>query len=593
MTETGGEHAREACDELRAAGNAAYRAADWAAAERLYTEAWAASGGRDCLALCNRCAVRLRRGDGAGATADAREAVRVAPYYAKAHYRLAQALERAGCWREALSAVRECARLVRETGAVPPDVAALRRSLERAWVQHHYGPATAALGGRVVVRMCDDTQGDTQGNSDSDNNSNSTEDANDRGKGVFVAETIATATATATTTTTTATTKTKTKTESGNDQAKETKQQQAPKQQQQAQPVKRGETIFTETPLVSHMEAGCDAAVRARTCAHCLRSVLTGALAQALLDAPAPGRALCAQLTALLTRVAADPPPPLCCCPHCGTAYCSPACRDAAWTAYHCMLCPGETSKTSSTTKDSSDSEEAASADATETKQAMAEYEALADRLGLTNPLCIARMAAGVAATVLRDGTLLSTALEPYSAFEWNPWPVAEETRFCALLRRAMCGSAFYRAARAVANKAEVVDAVTSRETFRMLHGVLQRNASRVQPVSDVHMYLCSVLPVARVAPLLSADWAVALAPGGTALFRVANTVNHSCVPNCQFASTTNDHRLAVIATRDIAPGAELLVSYIDESRPYADRQKELLERYCFHCACPKCQARQ
>lgn len=229
----------------------------------------------------------------------------------------------------------------------------------------------------------------------------------------------------------------------------------------------------------------------------------------------------------------------------------------------------------------------------TETGAAVAEYEALADRLGLTNPLCIARMAAGAVAAVLRDGTLLSAALEPYAAFEWSPWPVAEEARFCALLARAMRGSAFYRGAHAVANREDVVAAAASRETFRMLHGVLQRNASRVQPVSDVHMYLCSVLPVARVAPLLRTDWAAALAPGGTALFRVANTLNHSCQPNCQFASTTNDHRLAVVATRDIPPGAELLVSYIDESLPFADRQKELLERYCFRCSCPKCSARQ
>ena len=509
-------------DEYRNAGNAAFRAEDWHAAEQLYLHAWDASEGRDFLSLCNLSAVHMKMASTASdassrdkfvadAVEDAREATRVAPNYAKGYYRLAQALQMMSQLREALSAVRECQELLAHPpagmvgGGVPADVTKLRHSIEDAWLQQHYGESTKTLGGTVEVRMCPEEQ--------------------KRGKGVFTLPAM-----------------------------------------------KTGQTLFFETPIVSHIEAGCPDDVRKRTCSHCLRSMLTPELARKLLNAPVPGRKLCDQLTELLERVISDPPPKPSHCPHCGETYCCDKCRDEAWERYHCMLCP-------------------ASDDA---KNALAEFNHLADKLGLTNPLVISKMVAGVAVDVLRNGKLLSAAMEPYSAFEWNSWPAEQDEQFCAFLKRVMLGSKFYTEANAtavVSNKEQVIEAATSVEMFRMLHGVLQRNASRVQPVSEVHMYLCSTLPVERVSPILSADWAVALAAGGTALFRVANTVNHSCAPNCQFASTANNHTLSVIAITDIAANEELLVSYIDETQPYEQRQKELRERYCFTCNCSKCSA--
>ena len=288
----GGEHKLALWDELRAAGNAAFRAEDWAAAERLYTEAWEASEGRDALALCNRSAVRLRRGDVEGAAADAHEAVFVVPGYAKAHFRLAQALERAGAWREALGAVRACERLTRETGAVPSDVAVLRRRVERAWLREHYGPATAALGGRVVVRMCCDGGAKEGGDGGDDRDDNADDD---RGKGVFLVgpndgECI--------------------HEEKQEQEGKQQEEKEKQKQKPEYQPVKSGQIIFIEEPLVSHMDADTPEEVRARTCAQCMRGVLTRAHAAALLAAPVPGRALCPALTAVLEHAAAAPQEP-------------------------------------------------------------------------------------------------------------------------------------------------------------------------------------------------------------------------------------------------------------------------------------------
>lgn len=71
-------------------------------------------------------------------------------------------------------------------------------------------------------------------------------------------------------------------------------------------PVAPGDVIFTETPLVSHRRPGvrehlisCDACMRSRD------------------DAPVAWPS----------------------CTACGTTYCSDACRTAAWTAHHRILC--------------------------------------------------------------------------------------------------------------------------------------------------------------------------------------------------------------------------------------------------------------
>jgi hypothetical protein len=46
-----------------------------------------------------------------------------------------------------------------------------------------------------------------------------------------------------------------------------------------------------------------------------------------------------------------------------------------------------------------------------------------------------------------------------------------------------------------------------------------------------------------------------------------------------------------VIALRDIQPGEEILISYLDSSleKPYAERQKRLSEQWKFNCTCPVC----
>jgi len=77
---------------------------------------------------------------------------------------------------------------------------------------------------------------------------------------------------------------------------------------------------------------------------------------------------------------------------------------------------------------------------------------------------------------------------------------------------------------------------------------------------------------------------------GGSGLFRLGNSMNHSCCPNVVVATCFKDHRIKVIALRTISKGEQLCFSYIDETQPFCARQKELKEKYLFDCTCNKCQ---
>ncbi|KAF9906906.1 SET and MYND domain-containing protein 3 [Linnemannia zychae] len=64
--------------------------------------------------------------------------------------------------------------------------------------------------------------------------------------------------------------------------------------------------------------------------------------------------------------------------------------------------------------------------------------------------------------------------------------------------------------------------------------------------------------------------------------------MNHSCLPNCVY--TFKGSRVECRVIRDIQPGEELTISYIDQIGTTQERQKQLKEQYYFTCVCPLCQ---
>ncbi|CAH0391452.1 unnamed protein product [Bemisia tabaci] len=79
----------------------------------------------------------------------------------------------------------------------------------------------------------------------------------------------------------------------------------------------------------------------------------------------------------------------------------------------------------------------------------------------------------------------------------------------------------------------------------------------------------------------------------GSALYSLESSINHSCVPNAEPCFLHNNFMITVKAVKNISPGEEICISYLDEcvtSRRRYFRQKILKENYLFICRCEKCE---
>jgi SET and MYND domain-containing protein 5 len=82
----------------------------------------------------------------------------------------------------------------------------------------------------------------------------------------------------------------------------------------------------------------------------------------------------------------------------------------------------------------------------------------------------------------------------------------------------------------------------------------------------------------------------------GSALYALQSKINHSCSPNAEIRFPYSNHVLAVAATKPIAPGEEVSISYLSEcdlERSRHSRQKLLKQNYLFVCECVLCEQQQ
>lgn len=100
--------------------------------------------------------------------------------------------------------------------------------------------------------------------------------------------------------------------------------------------------------------------------------------------------------------------------------------------------------------------------------------------------------------------------------------------------------------------------------SYRRLNSAIIRNASYVHTVSDVHNALIAAHEKnaprkdiyaligcgeeASLETVLSTDFMLSLSIEGTALFTVANTFNHSCMPNTVLVSSYNCHDMRILS---------------------------------------------
>ncbi|XP_050042653.1 protein-lysine N-trimethyltransferase SMYD5-like isoform X2 [Dermacentor andersoni] len=78
----------------------------------------------------------------------------------------------------------------------------------------------------------------------------------------------------------------------------------------------------------------------------------------------------------------------------------------------------------------------------------------------------------------------------------------------------------------------------------------------------------------------------------GVGLFPLQSLCSHSCIPNAESSFPHNNYVLSLVALRDIQPGEEITVSYLDEcslNRSRHSRAKLLRENHLLTCCCKRC----
>jgi SET and MYND domain-containing protein len=80
-----------------------------------------------------------------------------------------------------------------------------------------------------------------------------------------------------------------------------------------------------------------------------------------------------------------------------------------------------------------------------------------------------------------------------------------------------------------------------------------------------------------------------AAASPGSAVYLLASLFNHSCDPNVNVAWPAGTATVKFTAARDIDPGEQLTISYINQAMPVAARQQVLEFSYGFQCHCALC----
>lgn len=338
----------------------------------------------------------------------------------------------------------------------------------------------------------------------------------------------------------------------------------------------QGEAILTELPVVA-CQLAWNRACKYAACDLCMRPLEV-----------AEGNA---------RRLAAKPqlrlPQPGCCttrvhehvtCPGCQAAYCSEVCRSKAWQQYHQVLCAvsNEPSRPLHNLLE-----------AWKTMHYPPETT--------TVELAVRIMAAFVQA---EDKVKAAAELERIALG-------CTATEQCAILSR-LLGDSWAERLRTLRDLTAAVfrghPCVASWLTDEGFHSLMALVARCGQVIGtsalSVWVKNCNDLdlPDAERASLdafidqvyedIEKESGAFLNNEGVGLFPLQNRCSHSCIPNAESSFPHNNYVLSLVALRDIQPGEEITVSYLDEcslSRSRHSRAKLLRENHLLTCCCKRC----
>eukprot|EP01112_Ceratiomyxa_fruticulosa_P004344 TRINITY_DN1485_c0_g1_i3.p1 TRINITY_DN1485_c0_g1~~TRINITY_DN1485_c0_g1_i3.p1 ORF type:complete len:516 (+),score=55.60 TRINITY_DN1485_c0_g1_i3:279-1826(+) len=327
------------------------------------------------------------------------------------------------------------------------------------------------------------------------------------------------------------------------------------------------EIIFKEKTYTSHfLIQSEDKCAPPTTCSHCLKTVLP------LSETPIDWRD-CHSFVypkGLPSMVSCD-------CnnkPWC-ELYCSEECKKRAWEDYHRVLCGSD--------------------------QLQRIYE-ICRKMERSNPLLITRMFAIVTQKILFEKQTYEQASEPLFNFAFTPWESPQEKKILSLIKQAI---QTYLNSPSLPND---LSKLFTLENYRIFNGIIQHNTSEISPISDLLMYIdrCvgntpmgekSVNVGSRkvslndIGDMMNTLSNMGAAVSGTGLLVLMHNANHSCRPNVSIASCENSNTMSLMAIRDIQPGEELVISYIDEDSltDVIERRKAIHSKYLFECKCERC----
>ncbi|KAK2834256.1 hypothetical protein Q7C36_014957 [Tachysurus vachellii] len=343
-------------------------------------------------------------------------------------------------------------------------------------------------------------------------------------------------------------------------------------------PFKKGETIFTERPLVS-AQFLWNALYKYKACEYCLRALETAEEnARRLSTLPAlslPHPELCKVRPELHQA-----------CTHCQMMYCSSECRQSAWDQYHRVLCLGPSHQ-------DNDHPINKLQDAWRSAHYPPETSSI---------MLMAKMVA-----VVKQAQDKGRWQRLFSHFCSRAANEQEEIAHKLLGEKFQDQLALLHNLFTTALYDDHLSQWFTPDGFRSLFALVGTNGQGIGTSSlSQWVHACDALElphqqreqldafIDQLYKDIDKETGDFLNCEGSGLFLLQSSCNHSCIPNAEASFPDNNFLLHLSALSDISPGEEICISYLDccqRDRSRHSRHKILRENYLFVCSCQKCVA--
>lgn len=117
----------------------------------------------------------------------------------------------------------------------------------------------------------------------------------------------------------------------------------------------------------------------------------------------------------------------------------------------------------------------------------------------------------------------------------------------------------------------------------KVVDGKVAVDIFRVQAIAELNGFECPRAKAIEKREVEAKD------QESSGIWLQASYMNHSCLPNVH--GVYMGDMMIVRAVRDIPAGGEIFTRYADPSLPFAQRQKQLKDKYRFECDCDLCRA--